>query len=424
MRSTATNKMRPRIFAIADWYLPAVKAGGVVTAIANMVELLGASFEFFIFTRDRDLGNRRPFQNVNRNSWTRSGGAQVFYASNLGARSLRKQLIEVRPDVIFLNSFFSILTTRVLFLLCLGLVPACPVILAPHGEFSPAALGIKRRRKFLLMRIAMAAGFYNGIIWYAVSSGEAQDIQSVLDRMKPKRSVVRLAGQIPAPEWLHISTVLHKPAKDVGEAKFLFLSRIARIKNLLFALEAIRKLSGSVQLDIYGPIEDLAYWKRCQERIRAMPANIAVRYCGSLNPSDVAAASERYHFLVLPTLGENFCHVIPETMAAGCVPVISDKTPWQDLAARGAGWMLPLDDSAAWVECLNRCILMESETFSRYSANAQKYVQQWSRSCSGAEEIAALFHSAAQKNAAPSSEHPIEIEIANLPELGKPICKS
>ncbi len=45
----------------------------------------------------------------------------------------------------------------------------------------------------------------------------------------------------------------------------------------------------------------------------------------------------------LPTLGENFGHVIYEALSAGLPVLLSDQTPWGQVNAQGAGWCFPLD---------------------------------------------------------------------------------
>ena len=390
--------MRAKIFIISEWYVPAVKAGGSVTALSKLIDALGDRFEFYLLTGDRDLGDRLPFQDVPTNRWLEFGKTRVLYATDPSARQIRKCLNTIRPDLIYLNSCFSILTRRTLLLKRFGLIPLFPIVVAPRGEFSVGAMNLKRLRKELYLRLANRISFFNGIVWHASSGSEQADITRVVSRFKLQKTVTSLANELPDITWLEAK---HSPTlrnKCTGSAKILFLSRISRKKNLEFALDALQGISGNVTLDLYGPIEDLAYWKLCQRRIRALPENVTVRYCGSLKPTDVAKVSEKYQFLILPTLGENFCYVVPETMAAGCVPLVSDRTPWQNLESHGAGWVLPLENPQAWLDQLNRCVAMGSEEFSECSANAKRYVSEWASSQTSAAESIALFESVLPAN--------------------------
>ncbi len=68
-----------------------------------------------------------------------------------------------------------------------------------------------------------------------------------------------------------------------------------------------------------------------------------MREHGPLPPDRVAEALRANHLLFLPTRSENFGHVILEALAAGCPVLLSDRTPWRNLARAGVGWDLPLD---------------------------------------------------------------------------------
>src|ERR1700722_5654270 len=99
--------MPPKIFIIADWYAPGYKAGGLVTALSNLADSLGNVFDLSIFTRDRDLTDKRPYAQARSMEWQSVGSARVLYTADLSLRHLRKRIFEVMPDIIYLNSFFS-----------------------------------------------------------------------------------------------------------------------------------------------------------------------------------------------------------------------------------------------------------------------------------------------------------------------------
>ena len=61
---------------------------------------------------------------------------------------------------------------------------------------------------------------------------------------------------------------------------------------------------------------------------------------------------QQHHLFFLPTLGENFGHVIHEAVQAGCVLLLSDQTPWLDLSENQVGWALPLSSKQEFVEAL------------------------------------------------------------------------
>lgn len=138
-----------------------------------------------------------------------------------------------------------------------------------------------------------------------------------------------------------------------GPLRAVFLSRISPKKNLLGALEMVKQLSIPLTFDIYGVIEDREYWRRCEDEIAELPEHINAGFQRTLLPEEVEEVLAQYDFFFFPTLGENYGHVIREALSAGLPTLISDQTPWCDLAERNAGAALPLHDSqafVAWIE--------------------------------------------------------------------------
>src|ERR1700722_10144858 len=385
--------MPPKIFIVADWYLPGFKAGGLVTAIANMVEFIGDAFDLFVFTRDSDLTDAHRYAGVRHNEWTQIGKARVLHTSDLSFSHLRRRILEVQPDIIYLNSFFSKLTGKTLCLRRLGLLPACAVVLAPRGEFSPGALGIKRWRKSIYRTAALRAGLYGDLIWQASSPLEQDHIATELRAARLRDERVHVAWDLPNPDWPHATKRPPKPLKSTG-ARFLLISRISRMKNIVFAIELLRNLVGHVEFDVYGPIDDLQYWEECQKRTQSLPDTVVVRYRGAIPRELVPSVAANHDFFLMPTRGENFGYVILEAMAAGCPVILSDLTPWQGATDRGVGWSLPLEDRELWRSVLQQCIDMEQQTYARYSLRAREFVEFWATSNDHVERTFQLFNRA------------------------------
>jgi glycosyltransferase involved in cell wall biosynthesis len=74
-----------------------------------------------------------------------------------------------------------------------------------------------------------------------------------------------------------------------------------------------------------------------------MPLNISVNYKGVADNAKVIDIISNYDLFFLPTLGENYGHVIVESFCAGTPVLISDRTPWRNLNAHRVGWDLKLD---------------------------------------------------------------------------------
>lgn len=371
--SAVAAPARKRLLVLLDWYLPGYKAGGPIQTIANMVERFGDRFDFYVLTRDRDMGERRPYPGVERNVWHSVGKARVFYSRFLGWPTIARCVREVAPDAIYLNRFFSRLTLSVLGLRRLRLLPVCSLIVAARGEFSSGALQLKRQKKWLFLSL-LARFLFRDVIWQASNELEAGDIRRSSARFGLDATRIVLASDLPAGPPDSGQSV-RKPPKRPGEARFVFLSRVSRMKNLAFAVQVLGSLGGNITLDVVGVIDDAAYWSECQELMGRRP-HLKVTYQGPVPHEQVQSTLAGFHFFILPTLGENFGHVIPEALAAGCPVVISNRTPWHNLQQHGAGWDLALDREL-WRDVLQRCVDMDQQTYRAASAAARDYVIWW-----------------------------------------------
>jgi glycosyltransferase involved in cell wall biosynthesis len=398
------RKMKRRILTFADWYLPGRNAGGAVTAISNLIEMLGDEYLFYVYTRDRDSTDDQRYAGIRADCWERVGKAQVFYASKISLRSLRRQIREVEPDIIYMNSFFSRLTVKTLLLRKLGLLPPAAIVLAPRGEFSPGALKLKGLRKRLYLKVTFGAGLYRDLLWQASSLLEEEHIRAMTARGGTQNpGNILLAPDVPNPRLLSLPASATRPKKCPGAVRLVFLSRISRKKNLHFALELLSSADGQIELDIYGPVDDEAYWEACQEQIQRLPKSIRVNYKGSVPQEHVPGVFGGYHFHLLPTLGENFGYVILEALAAGCPVVVSDETPWRDLSRKAAGWELPLGDREQWRQAIQRGVKMDEASYQAFSRGARSYFEEWMASSSYRRGTLELFQKALGADAMPKT---------------------
>jgi glycosyltransferase involved in cell wall biosynthesis len=338
-------------------YLPGYKAGGILRSIANTVDYLHDDFEFWIVTRDRDLGENAPYLDIKINQWQRVGNAMVYYLQPQSStiKGLL-HLIERTPHhVLYLNSFFDSFTIKVLLLRIVGLIHAKHVIVAPRGEFAWGSLGLKYVKKFIFIQVVRLFGLYHGVIWQASSELEATDITTVMNVIPEE---IHIALDLPNrinPDY-STDTSLH-PSPTDGGLRLVFLSRIAREKNLDYALRILSKVTQMVIFDIYGPIEDTTYWKECQRLISLLPANVKVTYLGSANPDEVVHIFSRYDLFLFPTAGENYGHVIAESLTAGTPVLVSTETPWRNLQADQLGWDIDLEQMDSFADTIEKMAL-------------------------------------------------------------------
>lgn len=381
---------RPVILIFTGFYLPGYKAGGPIQSIANIAAHLGDEFEFHIATSDRDSGDAVPYPGVKPGQWHIINNAKVYYMprSDQALSVIARLMRETPHDAVYLNSFFHPrFTTLPLLARRLGLTPRRPAIVAPRGEFSPGALGLKSAKKRTYIAGAKALGLHDHVLWQASSSHEAEDIQAIFGA----RARIHIASNLPRA----VQSGLEHPSRVPGQPlRVLFLSRISPKKNLKFALEVLARVQVPVDFSIVGFIDTPEYWCECQRLIQALPSHIRVHYQGSVPARDVPNVMAQNDLFFLPTLGENFGHVIIEALGAGTPALISDQTPWQDFEASGCGWVEPLGDPeiyAAHIEALSAQIPQEINA--RRQA-ALGYARKFTEESANVEGNRALFRSA------------------------------
>lgn len=365
--------MKPKILIFVAYYLPGFKSGGPVRTISNLVEQLAQDFDFRIVTSDRDSFDTVAYPGVKVDQWQEVGKGWVRYVSpeQRSLRSLAQLISETSHDLLYLNSFFRpVFTLRPLLARRMGLSPRRPCVIAPRGEFAECALQYKvwKKRSFLLA--ARSSGLYSGLRWQASSEFEAEDIRRVLPSIARD---VFVARDLPD---LSLSSKPREngPVSKDAPLHVVFLSRLARNKNLDFALDVLRDCPFPVTFDIWGYQEDEAYWRSCERKIATLPAHILVSYRGVAKHANVPAILSDYDLMLLPTQGENYGHVIAEALSVGTPVLISDRTPWRQLADDGVGWDLPLQNGKRqFVRALEEALCMRNSMSSSWNDKVRTY---------------------------------------------------
>lgn len=319
------------VLATCEAFEPGFRGGGPVRSVANIVDTVSERVDLSLVTRDRDLDSAQAYPGLS-GEWVDRGRSRIFYLDKhsigqwlrLGCRLHAEEF-----DLLYVNSLweptFSLLA---ILAVKLRILHAKAVLLAPRGELSPGALALKGRKKRLFLRLWAPLLASMHVVWHASTTREAADIVAVCPWAQVEVSMNQVA--LP-PEPTAVRGV------NDGPLQIVFISRISPKKNLALVLAALRCVSGAVRFDIYGPVEDKEYWSRCERLISQMPGNVEVSYRGEVVPAAVRQTFARYDAFVFPTLGENFGHVIAESLSASCPVVCSDETPWTNVLETGGG---------------------------------------------------------------------------------------
>ncbi len=393
------------VLVLSAFYIPGFKAGGPLRTIQGMINILGDEIKFNIITRDRDFMDSKPYPGIKINTWQKIGNAEVLYLSPCASISLigMYKAICSRPyDILYINSFFDPRFAIVpIFLHRLHLIPNTVILLAPRGEFSKGAISLKKFKKVSYIYLAKVLKLYKKIFWHASSLYEKIDIEREfaqrglflmnkissddisLNNGTDNKNIL-IANDLSKNHNIQIATNLfeatsftqrkHEIISLTNDLKIIFLSRITNKKNLTFALTILSKIKYNIIFDIYGPNDqDKKYWTECQKIISKLPKNIKAIYHGNIEHERVYDIFFNYHLFFFPTKGENFGHVILESLLAGCPVLISDQTPWQDLEEFGAGWMFSLDKPTDFSNIINKLCQQSDNELNIYRKRAVEY---------------------------------------------------
>lgn len=359
-----------KIITFNGTYIPGYKAGGPIRSIENMTFYLQKKIYFFILTNDRDVGENESYKDIKIDKWNEIGFANVYYKSPSKklTRTIYKVLNDQEHDAVLLNGVFSEYSMRYLMLRMLKIVPDKKVFLMPRGDLADGALSLKSSKKMLYLKIVKKLGMYKNIEFIATSMEEKRNINKVFY----DETDCHLVSNFPNKELL--SSRVNYLKKEKGSLKLIYLSRITPVKNLKFSLEVLKDIKGEVEFDIYGPIYDVNYWNECLEMIKILPDNIKVNYLGEVDNKFVSSILKKYHALFLPTLGENYGHVIVESLLNGTPVIISDKTPWIDVDNFDAGWALSLEAKEKFTEKISYLISLDYNSYNKHREKSREYV--------------------------------------------------
>lgn len=114
------------------------------------------------------------------------------------------------------------------------------------------------------------------------------------------------------------------------------------MKNLDFAFAGAGQVSVAVEFNIYGPQEDLAYWRQCETLMAALPDHIHVAYQGEVEHSQVAEIMAAHDLFFLPN-GEKLWSCDCRSIGRRHTHTDRRYHPMAEFEQAGVGWDLSLD---------------------------------------------------------------------------------
>jgi glycosyltransferase involved in cell wall biosynthesis len=363
---------KKKILVLVDWFAPGYKAGGPIQSCVNFAFALKNDFDICVLTTDTDHGETEPYQDIISNQWIENpaDGFKIFYAKKqtLSLKQLKQVMLGVNADYVYLNHLFSpYFVVYPLWLKYTGSLHS-QVVLCPRGALYASALSVKPYKKKPFIAMFRWLGIQKKIIFHATNQREEDAIKDFFPGSK-----VMIADNLP-----DTNQPAFKPCeKKIGVLACVFIARIVALKNLLFILNGLEKIKATITLTVIGPVEDKSYWNECEKKIAQLPANIQVSYLGPKRNDELAGILQQHHLFVLPTTGENFGHSIFEALLSGRPVLISDQTPWLNLASKNAGWDLPLDQPALFVNSIEEAAAWDQNSFDEWAHGAWQYAREF-----------------------------------------------
>lgn len=346
-------------------FFPGKKYGGPPVSIDNFCTLMN-DHKCYIVTHNHDLFEDTPYENI-KNGWNNRGNCKVLYLSDsmYNKKTFEKVIQKIKPDILYLQGLFQ---ACILPALQLAKKYSIKVLLAPRGELCTGAFNMKKYKKIPYIKYLKIMGLIKNIHFQSTSEEETEAIQTILNCSNERIHRLDNIPSIPKKEY-------RRRNKTKGIGRFIFLGRIHPKKNLLSAIKYFNAVDDEAIFDIYGSIEDEAYWQECQVAIKALPKNVKCTYKGIVSHDQVHEVFSQYDAFLFPTLSENYGHVIAESLIVGTPVIISDQTPWNDVQDNEAGYVCRLDDDQGFENAIIAVINKDFDNSDNIKAYIQKRIR-------------------------------------------------
>ena len=370
-------KPEKRILVFIDWFLPGYKAGGPITSVRNMIDNLYSEARFMVVTRDRDYMSETPYENIQTDKWIENDRFDVYYVSEnqLNKTVIDKIIFETDYDLAMVNGiyskYFSVIPLKTL------KRKNKPIIVSVRGMLAKSARDINPLKKKLFLFYARLSKLFKDVTFHATNKSEASEIKLFFNNNR----IVVAPNMLPVIEGEKVKRI----QKKQGELKLLFLGRVAPEKNTLFAIQSIKGIKGSVQLDIVGSIYNKEYWQKCEQEISTSGKNIEIKYSGTKAPNEISKLLGAYHFLYLPTRGENFGHAILESLLHDRPVITSEFTPWTDINNK-AGFIADIGSIESTEKLIQRIVDINDDNYNELCKSLKLYTQKYVQNNNGLKE--------------------------------------
>ena len=223
----------------------------------------------------------------------------------------------------------------------------CPLVLSPHGELEPYALTISPGKKMLASMLYARRNLKEAACLWALSE---QEKVSIRDYGFAGRVAVIPNGVSRAVECSmeNVADFRRRHQVEPASRVLLFLSRIARKKNLPLLLKAfastVKKRPEWVLL-IAGS-DERGHLQEVRTIVRDLGIEPSVRLIGPVTGKEKACAFTSASVFVLPSLSEGLPIAVLEAMEYAKPVLLTDGWSLPVTLSAGFGWRVPTDEHA------------------------------------------------------------------------------
>jgi glycosyltransferase involved in cell wall biosynthesis len=328
---TAMRKSTRVLIAI-DWYRPAHKAGGPITSIENLVDLLGDEphLEFYVVCGVFDYGEQQPLD-VPQETWVTVGKAQAQYwhPKQLGWKQWMRIYQTVQPDIIHTQGLWSP-KFSILPLLAAQRYKKAKIVVSPRGMLTPQALKQKGAMKAGVSFVLKALSAYKNVVFHSTNDQETNEIKLFVNQAK----ILQMPN---VPRNLGGATKQTKRQKQPNELHWIFVGRISPEKNPMLLLEALQLLEIPTIGYFIGGCQSETYRQQFEEKIKSISKQHEVEYMGEKSLEEITEFLGKADVSINTSISENFGHAMAEALSAGVPIIVGPNTPWQNLSEDKSG---------------------------------------------------------------------------------------
>ena len=381
---------KTKILIAIDWYRPAHKAGGPITSIENLVNLLGDddNLEFYIVCGLFDYGANEPLP-VEQEAWVKVGKAQVQYwdPKRLSLNTWKQVIQQLKPDVVHMQGLWSIKFSILPLLAaqsCRKVSHIDKIIVSPRGMLTPQALKQKQWLKAPVAWVLKRLNAYKNVIFHSTNDQETKEIAKYLGRgaiSKDNNTSSRIPQSLgpaknPIIQMPNVPRSLYREHREYtkipNHLNWVFVGRISPEKNPMLLLQALQMLHCSTTGYFIGGYQNEPYFTEFQNAICALPTQHQVEYLGELSVDEIAEHLTQCDLLINTSISENFGHAMAEALSAGVPILVGPNTPWQQLWEAKAGEVAEYS-AQSFAAAMDKFASMDSTTHQQFKAGSIKH---------------------------------------------------